>query len=356
MKFFLLSLLIMSSLTMSESHAAGNSGSGGVAVVCRSSSGKIISAELLDLFEGRELHHLHYGDENLSVATRLKLAQLPLTHHPKYLKFFLDELSYIKANLIFVSSETQIMATNDAFPVIRKKGCEFEQLAVYTTEGKIIISKEIYQALNSANKGALYVHEVVYSLRRKLGDKNSQKARLLTAHLTADNGDQRVIDSVVKNNSSKAHCGLEGTVNERIKDCGTLKEDWSLVVRTRGKLEIWRDNDTGLIWSSQIRTGAPYPNGCHTDPEAKGWLSGSWYLPSPAQYSKANQNGILSVLPMQGNDYWTSEYKEQRLSYGHGYYKTYFVGTTFNGSNGLFSTKATSFEFAHVRCVLNTKK
>lgn len=194
MKSLCIFLLMAVSLS---SFAGGTAGNGGVSVVCRDTKGNITSAELLDIYEGREVHALKIPNEDVGMDTRIQFVQLKLVRNSQFLTKFQDELALAQANTVFISKGNELEPTNDAFPVIRRKGCKFEQLANYTNDGNLLISQEIYDELDNNNKAALYIHEAVYSIRRKVGDTNSQKSRRLVAHLMASNGDRAIIDSLI---------------------------------------------------------------------------------------------------------------------------------------------------------------
>jgi hypothetical protein len=180
------------------SAVAGNEGgNGGVSVVCRNLNGSIMSAQILDLYEGEELYGRTYGDNAIPVETKIKLAELKISENPSYLKKFKREMVLVKSNMVFVGNDNILESTNDALPIMRRKGCKFEQLANYTNDGDLYVSQEIYDALDNNNKAALFLHEAIYSIRRKIGDNNSRNARKLVAHLMAIDGDQGVIDILV---------------------------------------------------------------------------------------------------------------------------------------------------------------
>ncbi len=95
-------------------------------------------------------------------------------------------------------------------------------------------------------------------------------------------------------------CGLRGSVEDRIKDCGggVMK----LVTRTESGKEVKMD-DTGLLWGDRREDG-PRNNGyftfdeaqtvCMTVTESEGNLTGlKWRLPTPQEFGhigRENQN------------------------------------------------------------------
>ena len=185
-------LMILSTVAF----AGERGGNGGVSVVCRNKKGNIKSAELLDIYEGREIYGKKYNPEyhfEIEWALRGKLA--------KYPQFF-GQIKYQQRLLpkaIFVPLGNDIILTNDAFPLIKKKGCEFEQLANYTDDGELLISQEIYEELDLFNRAALFIHESIYALRRKFaGDLNSQISRKLVANLLAIDGNMDFVNKIIE--------------------------------------------------------------------------------------------------------------------------------------------------------------
>jgi hypothetical protein len=77
--------------------------------------------------------------------------------------------------------------TDDVLPRFTKKGCEYEQLALYDPEsGQLQIDAEIYNSphFSRTDAAALWLHEAIYKLDRFLNKtENSREARKLTAML-----------------------------------------------------------------------------------------------------------------------------------------------------------------------------
>lgn len=179
----------------SPSQAGERVGNGGVGVVCRDPRGNILSAEMLDVFEGKNQFGLKYeGSPSLDVDTMVNLAQLTMTANQKFLLDFQSELPKVRSKITFLARGVGLEPTNDAFPVINKKGCEFEQVANYTGDGNIYVDKEIFDRFDKVNQAALYVHETVYAVARtNVGETDSIRSRKVTAHVLAKTPDSGVI-------------------------------------------------------------------------------------------------------------------------------------------------------------------
>lgn len=193
-----LSVLAINSAWAAEGDRSGN---GGVGVVCRDPHGKILNAQMLDIFEGENMDQnpLQYSQSGLDVNTMIRLAALQMISNAQFTKDFQTELAKVKANIVILpSTDVGLTPTNDAFPALYKKGCAFEQVANYMNDGKIRVDREIYNQLDKLNRAALYVHEAVYALsRNRVGETNSIRSRKLTAQVMADNSDAGVIGELM---------------------------------------------------------------------------------------------------------------------------------------------------------------
>lgn len=329
MRKWLIMLLVLVSTTTFAGNEAGN---GGVSIVCRDFNERIIKSELLDLFEGRELYGLKYQNQELSVETLIELAQLKLIKYPKYLIKLQEELAKIEKRIVFIREGIELNPTNDAFPVINLKGCGYEQLANYTNQGDLFVSQEIFDSLNATNKAALYIHEAVYSLRREFGETNSRNARLLTSHLMASNPDISVIERLAKlppwtstppTYNGKPICGVTGTIKQRLEECNSIYSGFALLTRTRDGNEIYKDLETGLIWSSGSHSVTDFQRAkqlCEPSrPEFAGLTQLSWRVPSDKDFMTAEESGFSFLLLKEKgfrSSYWTSVRASDGSPYG----------------------------------------
>lgn len=184
MKFFR-SLMLLSITALSVSAFAGSGvGNGGYSVVCRDQvTKKITSAEILDIFEGRNLHYLEYS--NNPVLKMEDFVNYSLNYLEGVNKHFRnavsDEVKKLEAKIIYIPDNLVLEPTNDAFPTLGRKDCKFEQLATYTDDNKLYVSKEIYSALDELNKAALRLHEAIYIIARKSDQKDSKNTRVIVS-------------------------------------------------------------------------------------------------------------------------------------------------------------------------------
>ncbi|MFP5387376.1 MAG: DUF1566 domain-containing protein [Bacteriovoracia bacterium] len=122
--------------------------------------------------------------------------------------------------------------------------------------------------------------------------------------------------TVLKQFSPKQNfpCGLEGSVEERIKDCSfqltSEKEGFVLVTRTKDFKEVHKEVSTGLLWSDRLPSTMNHydaEKACMADPKEFAGISGvTWRLPSIKEYEQAEKNGIRKALPNMNDWFWSS--------------------------------------------------
>ncbi|MCM2348752.1 MAG: DUF1566 domain-containing protein [Bacteriovoracaceae bacterium] len=343
-------------MTMCLTAMAGDKGNGGYSLVCRNTQGLITSAELLDIYEGRIIHKLEYPKDELVVDALLSVAEHRSMGNMAFNDKLQKEINQIRLNTVFIPEGNELELTEDAFPVIKKKGCQYEQLANYTNDGLLIVSQEIYDHLDNLNKASLIIHEAIYSIRRKALDENSSvKSRQLTAHIMSINGNQTLVDRMINDSlqrpdSSKRPCGLKGTISERIENCSFQKKPVKslvLVTRTKDLKEVYKDLDTGLLWSDRLPSRVNYFVALRTCQDTTlselGFLKAQWRLPTMKEYLDVSYR-IISVLPNMYGDgeiywFWT---ETADANFAHVFYGT-------DGSTGLEFNN--SRKVGSVRCI-----
>jgi hypothetical protein len=104
-------------------------------------------------------------------------------------------------------------------------------------------------------------------------------------------------------------CGLEGSVDERIKDCSSEAEGFVLVTRSKDFKEVHKEKSTGLLWSDRLPYMSHYnaETACSSNLKEVAGISGfTWRLPSIDEYKEAERNGIRKALPNMDNWFWSS--------------------------------------------------
>lgn len=350
-------LLIAGLLSLGLSAFAGDKGNGGYSVVCRNDNGQITSAELLDIYEGRVIYKKNYAVNLNTVEELIQIARHNLIGHGVFLAKLDKELKIVTENIYFIPEGNELEPTDDAFPPIKKKGCKFEQLANFQDSGELLISEEIYNHLDNINKAALFLHEAIYSYRRKaLAEETSVNTRKLVAQLLATNPDEKIIGRWVSDifnrpMNSKLPCGLTGSINERIESCSYIHANspynMTLVTRTKDNKEIWLDEDHNLLISDRLSNSMNYEDAqtvCRElRPEFAGIHGVNWRLPSIHELTRKSQQYLL-VLPgwtRNSSNYWfwTSTSRARFVS-------------IFNGEDGTVgSTPFRGSSSGSVRCV-----
>ncbi len=253
-----------------DARAAGREGHGGVAVVCRDSAGKITSAELLDFFEAPKHKVVITPKNGASVQDYLTRSVERLEQFTD--AFFADRIAanyeHMQGRFKFLPSGVGLELLEDSLPVIRKKGCQFEQVANFDKDGIIWIDAEIHQAMDDLNRAGLIAHETIYWQFRFWAEaKDSVGARQVNAFLFADEiGASRLRPALI---SIRFSCGLHGSVEEKIRDCAdsyglyatqmitwinekrtVLKRPaWTMVSSSLLGHRLWQEPETGRLWT-----------------------------------------------------------------------------------------------------------
>lgn len=105
-------------------------------------------------------------------------------------------------------------------------------------------------------------------------------------------------------------CGLEGSVEDRIKSCNFIKENFALVARTDKGLEIYKDTKSGLIWSDRLTMDFNHygsQKACGDEiPDAQILKDMKWRLPTIHELEVAATHGMKAALPKSAYTYWSS--------------------------------------------------
>ncbi|WPU63508.1 hypothetical protein [Peredibacter starrii] len=329
-QYLLVAAMLAGLLFCLRALAAGEKGNGGYSIVCRDANGLIASAELLDTYEGRLLYKKTYSVDLNSVEELVRVAQDRVRKYVLFASKLNKEIDLIEKNLVFIPEGHELESTEDAFPVIKKKGCEFEQLANYTEAGEVFVSQEIFNRIDNLNRAALILHEAIYSIRRKaLGETTSQNTRRLVAQLMAVNPDQAIIEKhVMESLQQPTHanrpCGLTGSIEERMENCSyqvPQRFNMVLVTRTENLKEVWLDVNNNILWSERLPTKMNFANAkeaCRKVTEEMAFLDEfQWRLPSGTEFQISGES-VMSAFnyrngPEENNWYWSSTVKGRTI-------------------------------------------
>lgn len=211
MNGYISALLFASALGSSAWAASANAGTvaggGGKGVVCRNADGSIRSAELLDLWEAREIYGLKAKQSDDTLEHQVRDAALALgksipsdhinlrygtNEHMKPYEGPAAVSLLIRLNaLIFLQPESKpirrlhgvkLAPTNDSLESVTPADCEIEQIVRYTDQsrghGSVLANQDIIDHLDSVNHAALIAHEAMYKLfRDNYSEPNSLRIR-----------------------------------------------------------------------------------------------------------------------------------------------------------------------------------
>ena len=165
-------------------------GNGGGAFVCRNANGKILSAQLVDLYEAGARYSLKLRpNTGLTQQEQIDLAMARLLRGNLDLGTEIESRLNHVSKIIHIVENAKLTNSNDFNIQISPKACaggriEFEQLANYTDTGELLVDREIWAALSSMDQAALYLHEAIYLYSRELFRvETSQASRRLVAYL-----------------------------------------------------------------------------------------------------------------------------------------------------------------------------
>jgi hypothetical protein len=185
MKIILCVMLVLSSFfTFASSEREGG---GGNAVVCRDIQENIISAKLLDLYEGEVLHKLEY--ESLTSTVDEKLEEIITDIYGPQAKDHgkLFQFKSIQKAFNLLPKGVALKPIDDSGHIIIPDNCRVEQVANFYNVDNIYIVSDIYNKFAPVDKLALILHEAIFFLERESFVRNSKYTRRVVAHLLSKN-------------------------------------------------------------------------------------------------------------------------------------------------------------------------
>lgn len=147
------------------------------------------------------------------------------------------------------------------------------------------------------------------------------------------------------NSQSHAQCGVNGTIEERAKDCNLVRSvegkdgnfyQWRLISSSKLGFETWQDMHSKLMWSDISKSylsvarlreaGSNNANSYLCVPsdkeslEARNINSDKWRLPSEADFLSAHSRGMYEALPRIYGDFnkvQTNHVLAERVKWGY---------------------------------------
>ncbi len=271
-------LLLLCYLITLPAWSGNEKGNGGDAIVCRNQAGKIITAELLDIYEGRVYRRIpHVYDQDVSNAEYFKTLAGKLNYYDtrKYKEFESNSLKFLTAVEDFLESREQsqigyiftdspLIDIPDSNHLSLPPHCQVEQLAVrlkrqYEEDPYFQIQGEILKYLSEDSLRGLIIHELLYQIfsnnedstkiryaNQILTSKSIHELDFLT-YITAMKPQDRFLiehlDQVLAMDSFKLLS--EGDLFFR-----TYSFDTAFIFKADGTLNLERTNQEG--WSSRF--------------------------------------------------------------------------------------------------------
>lgn len=171
--------------------AGGSVGNGGDVVVCQARGG--VTVETLDLYEARTLRGLtpSLGDPKLSWQDKFALALARLEKVDPYrAAHYRDRVQQFTSEASFIP-HIQLTDIPDSQQVLLPAQCSIAQIAVqkppqFPGDPYYVISKDLWDQLDSENQAALVMHEIVYREAIEFGHTNSISARYFNSLILSD--------------------------------------------------------------------------------------------------------------------------------------------------------------------------
>jgi acetone carboxylase gamma subunit len=161
-------------------------GNGGDIVICKSSNDKIITSELLDIYELKEYYFLNIPEFKNQPFEFILNHYLTEVLHPKwkYYQYYKERIDLFLDRVKFVNYELEDVA--DSYHIILPNNCEIKQIAINKMNGEIVINEKLWNKLDSFNKVALVFHELFYEDAILSGQTDSISTRKTNAHFLTE--------------------------------------------------------------------------------------------------------------------------------------------------------------------------
>jgi|GEM_PF-4152195 len=173
--------IALSATTATAASTGGDSSGGGIGVVCRGNDNRIESIEMLDTYESRIRRHLEIPSSDLNYELLLEEKIQLLSFDTFFQRDFIKALGYVREHIEFLPPGVSIAPGIDLgneFGVVVPDGCELEAVGFYEATGTLLISRSLFDSLDSVGKAAFFVHEAFYKMERHFSNaKNSASTR-----------------------------------------------------------------------------------------------------------------------------------------------------------------------------------
>lgn len=136
------------------------------------------------------------------------------------------------------------------------------------------------------------------------------------ARKNATNDQDNILKEVLKelDPNRKKPCGLRGNLQERMEHCASMPGasfgNWKLVTRTKNFSEIWRENNSGLVWGQVLNEQYDHIDAvgqCSISREENGELDPSEFrLPTISELMDSQLSSGMNPLFQKEFRFWSS--------------------------------------------------
>lgn len=199
---------------------AGIGAHGGGSYVCRDAGNKIFWAEVVDLWEGKNLSRLKLHIDKTNAVPAKEQALAAIRKVKAIHGFFAEQVEaefgpiwdQIQSIVVAGDAGTYLAVVPDSMDLERPRYCpgdpsrrpEYEQLINYLDNEPLKADPEVYRGLETeTDRAAIGVHEAVFKvLRDYQGETDSRKAREIVGYLFS-NSSEAVLTEALKRNLTK---------------------------------------------------------------------------------------------------------------------------------------------------------
>jgi hypothetical protein len=209
MKKILLIAAFITSLSATAQDKGNGSSGGGASVVCRDRDNHIVSAELLDTFEGVFKYNLNIVHTSEDINSQIEKALDQFAFDPFYKYTIIELIEHIKKKFQFLPEGISLNAPSDlgeSDGVLVREGCRVEGLGYYNTAGNLKVAPATYNKLSKTDQAAFLLHEALYLYYRGVAFvwDSSEVPRHLNAMLFAqDISSEEIAELFINNYYSK---------------------------------------------------------------------------------------------------------------------------------------------------------
>lgn len=191
-KFVIVVITLFSLVASARPDKVGN---GGGLWVCQDQSGNMYDMHFMDVFEARKEYQLNIPEITIAPLEMVQAKKLWIETYLPNEVTMIEEIQYVEQNILWLD-DVVITSIPDGANKISPKpdSCpqgkwEPVQLVNFTEDGRILARRDLFDSelLSDLERGAVYLHEGVYSyLRKRNGDETSVRARAIVGYLISD--------------------------------------------------------------------------------------------------------------------------------------------------------------------------